>query len=472
MKLFVKIFLCSITVITAAVAVLGYVMISGSFRSAFERENDNAVSRYRLFEFVLRSGMLSSSQRNELNDAALEAIALNTSAAVSSGEETAIIGENGDVIFSTFPKDYSFETAEKASVSEVMLRTEQPGSGVMLTASGRFTQGGRTLLLVISRDVTGVFEQKHLMERRFFAAFIITEAVCALVMAAFSYALTKPINQLTKSTRRFAAGELGARTDAGGGGEIGELSRSFNSMADTIEDTINKLELSAKQKDDFTSSFAHELKTPLTSVIGYADMIYQKKDLSREEIRESAGYILNEGMRLEALSLKLMELIVLEKQEFTLIEMRSDEVIDDIVKTALPLAARKGAELVSDIEPAYVRIELDLFKTLVLNLIDNSLKAGAKRVGVKGARSGVGYLLTVSDDGGGIPEDQLSRITEAFYMVDKSRSRKEHGAGLGLAIAAKIASVHGTELRFESEVGRGTDVSFTLDCAVEEDDRV
>lgn len=462
MKLFTKIFLCSITVITAALAVLGYAMILSSVSSAISRENENALARFELLRFVLRSDMLASSSRSELEDSALETIASRTFSAVSSSEKAALLGEDGTVIYSAFPADHSFGSEITAGVDEVKLLTREEEGRVFLSAAGRFTQNGRTFLLVAARDITSVFEEKHAMERSFFAAYLVTEILGALVMAAFSFAITKPINRLTRSTRRFASGELNERTEEKGGDEIAELSKSFNSMAGTIESTITSLELAAKQKDDFTSSFAHELKTPLTSVIGYADMIYQKKDLSPDQVHEAAGYILNEGMRLEALSLKLMELIVLEKQDFTLVEMRADEVTEDIAATARPMLEKKEAELELTVTEDYVRIEFDLFKTLVLNLIDNAAKAGAKHISVKGERAGGKYRMTVSDDGAGIPADQLERITEAFYMVDKSRSRKEHGAGLGLAIASRIAKVHGTELVFESEVGKGTGVSFEL----------
>ncbi len=443
-------------------------MISGSFNSAVSHENENALSRFELVRLVLRSEMLAASSKNDLSDARLEPIAARSFSSMSTAEKAALINEKGEVIYSTFPDGTSFDPAASAGIDEVKLMNDGKDGRVMLTSAGRFCQNGRTLLLVTARDVTRVLEEKHTMERSFFAAYIVTELLGALVMALFSFAITKPINRLTRSTRRFAEGNLGERIPEKGGDEIGELSKSFNSMADTIESTISGLELAAKQKDDFTSSFAHELKTPLTSVIGYADMIYQKKELSPDEVHEAAGYILNEGMRLEALSLKLMELIVLEKQDFTLVEMRADEVMEDIAATAAPMLEKKGAELSLSVAADYVRIEFDLFKTLMLNLIDNAAKAGAEHIAVEGSKKGGSYVVGVADDGGGIPEDQLERITEAFYMVDKSRSRKEHGAGLGLAIASRIAAVHGTELKFESEVGKGTRVSFALLRSAEE----
>ena len=113
-----------------------------------------------------------------------------------------------------------------------------------------------------------------------------------------------------------------------------------------------------------------------------------------------------------------------------------------------------------DDEP--IRVEYDLFKTLLLNLADNAIKSGADTICILGRSMDTGYQIVISDNGCGIPEEEIARITEAFYMVDKSRSRKQHGAGIGLALASRIAQLHGAELKFESKLHHGTSVFVTL----------
>lgn len=462
MKLFAKIFFCTVAIITAALSATGYAVISRSFRTAILREYDNAAAEYQLLKFALQSGMLANSASGELTDDALLSAAVKTAAAVRGDTRIAVFDENGDIVFSTFPAGSAFPEQEEAADGQVDYTMTREGSFRRLYAKSCFTQSGRTTTLLLARNVTGLFEDKRLSEKSFYTTFIIAELVGAAIAAVFAYCITRPINRLAKSTRIFAGGKHEERASANSRDEIGELAESFNSMADTIEDTINELSLSARREKDFTASFAHEIKTPMTSVIGYADLIYQGDDLSREKTKEYAGCILSEGMRLESLSQKLMELIVLEKQEFTLEELPAFEVLSDVVGTAVPLADKRGVGLELSADKAYFRIEFDLFKTLMLNLIDNALKSGCTKVSVSGKRNGEKYSVSVSDNGRGIPEDKLEMITEAFYMVDKSRSRKEHGAGLGLRIASEIARIHGAELRFESRLGEGTTVSLEL----------
>ena len=467
MKLFAKIFICTIAVITAALAVVGYVMISGSFKNAMEHEYENAEAEYQLVKFALQSGMLSGTENGSLTDEALKEAAEQTVSAVQRDTKIMVLSEDGTAVCSTFTGFLNMPGLDDVAEGKVEFHTGAENGSERLYSAGKYTQSGRTVTLILSRDISRLFEEKRSMERSFLRAFAVTELVGALVTLGFSLYITRPINRLTKSTRAFAGGKLDERSNVKSGDEIGELSGSFNSMAETIEETIQKLELSAKQQKDFTSSFAHEIKTPMTSVIGYADMIYQREDMTREETKNAAGYILNEGLRLEALSQKLMELIVLEKQDFTLSEMPADEVMRDIMETMRPAAEAKGIKIECTAQSAYIRIEFDLFKTLMMNLIDNAMKAGSDTVIVSGELCGDKYRVSVTDNGRGIPKDQIERITEAFYMVDKSRSRKAHGAGLGHAIASEIAAIHGAELHFESELGAGTKVGFDLKGAAE-----
>jgi signal transduction histidine kinase len=269
------------------------------------------------------------------------------------------------------------------------------------------------------------------------------------------------MKRLEETSRTFAEGDYDARLAPTSKDEIGDLTRTFNQMADTIQEKIAALELAVEQREDFVANFAHELKTPMTSIIGYADTLYQR-ELPAHQVQEAAGYILNEGLRLEALSFKLLELITLEKQSFLLEEMELTPFFRDMQESIRTSAAQRGVEVQFQWEEGYVRMEYDLFKTMLLNLLDNALKSGGTLVTVTGSRQKNGYSIAVEDNGRGIPEGELKRITEAFYMVDKSRSRKEHGAGLGLALCQRIAAIHGATLEFDSIEGVGTTVEVLL----------
>lgn len=230
-----------------------------------------------------------------------------------------------------------------------------------------------------------------------------------------------------------------------------------------LEHQLQNLEEAAERREHFIAAFAHELKTPLTAIIGYADML-RSKDMAPKPRFTAAGYIFSEGKRLEALSLKLMDIIVAGKQEFEKRRYAAGYFCREVAAVVAPSVSGDGLVLDIRSEPGEIEVEPDLFKTLLINLLDNARKASRKgqHVELVGKREENGYAFYVKDYGHGMKKEELGRITEPFYMIDKSRSRAQNGAGLGLALCQRIAELHGTTLEYESEPGKGTTVRVFL----------
>lgn len=210
-------------------------------------------------------------------------------------------------------------------------------------------------------------------------------------------------------------------------------------------------------------SFAHELKTPMTSIIGYADLL-RSHELSDDERQEAANYIFSEGRRLESLSLKLLDLLVLKKQDFELREESPSAIISGIVHTMKPALLKRGITIKYRCENGSCMLEPDLVKSLLINLIDNARKAmdSGGIIFLLSEMTDTGCRIQVVDNGRGIPKAELSRITEAFYRVDKSRSRAQGGVGLGLALCSEIVKLHKGDMQFKSAVGKGTSITVSL----------
>jgi signal transduction histidine kinase len=230
-----------------------------------------------------------------------------------------------------------------------------------------------------------------------------------------------------------------------------------------LEQALHHLEDAANRREEFIASFAHELKTPLTAIIGYADML-RSKDMAPKPRFTAAGYIFSEGKRLEAMSLKLLDIIVAGKQNFEMRRFDAGYFIRSVAAVTVPSLSADGLTLNMRWENADVELEPDLFKTLLINIVDNARKASHKGqdVEIYGKKEEGGYSFYVRDHGRGMEKEELSRITEPFYMIDKSRSRAQNGAGLGLALCQRIAELHGSKLEYESSPGEGTTVRVLL----------
>ncbi|MCD8256123.1 MAG: sensor histidine kinase, partial [Oscillospiraceae bacterium] len=138
--------------------------------------------------------------------------------------------------------------------------------------------------------------------------------------------------------------------------------------------------------------------------------------------------------------------------------------IRGIAAVTVPSMREDGITLDMSWEPGVIEVEPDLFKTLLINLVDNARKASRRNSAIElfGKVEDDGYAIYVRDHGRGMPQEELSRITEPFYMIDKSRSRAQNGAGLGLALCQRIAELHATKLEYESEEGKGTTVRILV----------
>lgn len=344
-----------------------------------------------------------------------------------------------------------------------------PGAGqaVITRADGRVWRVYRSdllggLTLYSAFDLTEAFAARTRSLRRFFMLEAAVLAAAGAVAAALSHRLTRPLALLTRASSRMAAGDYALRTDIHTGDEIGELSESFDRMAAAVQEKVAALELSVRQREDFMGAFTHELKTPMTGILGYADLLRTMQPDPAEQ-REAAGAIYHEAKRLEDLAGKLLQLLHLDEEELALGPVSLDAAAAQAVRSAAPLLRQNGAAVAYTPGGLWVQGDADLLCDLLLNLITNAAKAGpGGRIELTAAPAGDAIAVTVRDHGCGIPPDQLARVTEAFYMVDKSRARRQGGSGLGLALCARIAQAHGTALQFESTPGRGTAVTLAL----------
>ncbi len=309
-------------------------------------------------------------------------------------------------------------------------------------------------------DITKTYESRNAQLQAFRIVLLFVMVICTLMVFILNNMIVVPIKRLSKATKFVANGRVGLRIKKHGKDEIGMLAEDFNRMSISLSKSMEELKEKTRSQEMFTNNFAHELKTPLTSMIGYADIIRSRK-LPEEELVTYANQIVLEGRRLEKMSMKLMELIVLKKQDFLMYDIDVKTFLGSVYETLLPVAEKYGITLRMAADPAVIKLEPDLMKTVLINLFDNARKAmqEAGTISVYGMWEKDSYRIMVIDEGCGIDAEHLSHLTEAFYMVDKSRSRANGGAGLGLAICNEIVQLHGAVLRIQSEVGKGTQVS-------------
>ncbi len=458
MKLFWKLFCSMVSVTILACSTGGVVLIDSQFRASLDQEvqslyEENDMLRYVLLQTAEGEVLTGREELSRLADSIALQVAFRLS---DSGGRN--LGSSDVLGVEAAPLTGPLAENQRGWVLE-----RDTGGAAVLHGASAFTLLDETVYLENCRDVTTLFIQRDVQYRSFFWVMLALIAGVAVLSLAVSHLICAPLTRVSAAARRLADGELSQRVPVSSGDELGQLSADFNAMAVRLGEQMEELTRAAQRQKDFTGSFAHEIKTPLTSIIGYADLLLSR-DSRPEQVRECAGYIFREGKRLEALSGKLMELIVLDRQDFPLRAASMRLFLEQAGNAMRPAMEQAGLRLDIDAEEAPAIIEPDLMKSVCLNLLDNARKAtpSGGSVTLTGRAGEGGYLIQVTDTGMGIPAEELGRITEPFYMVDKSRARAQGGAGLGLALCRRIVELHGGTMEFDSAPGEGATVRICL----------
>ena len=266
--------------------------------------------------------------------------------------------------------------------------------------------------------------------------------------------ILQTLQELNETTKRLAEGNYDQRVVVRRKDEIGQLEESFNKMAEAVEMSTWSLEASERQKTLFMGNLTHELKTPMTAISGYAQTLLSTK-LSRENQEAALLYIYEECGRLERLSKKMMKLLELDQEDsLVFTDMPVSRLFEAAEKSSEVILKDKQMTLECMEHGEHFSMDLDLMTDVLINLIDNGVKASD--CGGKIVLRAYDNIIEVQDFGQGIPAEEQEKIMEPFYMVDKSRSRKSGGAGLGLALTAMIAKQHNISIQIDSKEGNGT----------------
>ncbi len=463
MKISLKMLLSTIVIMALALGLSGYFFVNYVFETSLAREVGQASDENSVLSFAFETAVLNVPARySVLPDSTVEEIAAKLErGGRSTNRLIRIADEQREVLHTSDGFKADQQLLKQIQPDTKLYRVIETENGYYVHTCAAVNALGRILYLETMKDVSDVFTERAMgfsLYRRMTIAMLFIGTV---VMHFISSHLTKPIRLLTRATRRMSEGDYAYRARQVSHDELGQLTCDFNEMANALEENIEKLEEENEAKEEFMGAFAHELKTPLTAIIGYADMLRSHK-LDEEKSILSANYIYTEGKRLEAMSFRLLDIIVAKKEEVVLSKVAVSEFFDYLRE--MFTEENRGMRFEFAWDDSTVWAEVNLIKTVLVNLIDNACKASepGSQIKIQGNKLEEGYRFQIEDEGIGIPVEEQHKITKAFYMVDKSRARSKNGAGLGLALCDEILKIHHSELTIQSEQGKGSCIGFIL----------
>lgn len=319
---------------------------------------------------------------------------------------------------------------------------------------------GDRFVMIYAKDISYLDEDFKSLAMLYVPTSVLASLFLALCLFLVLRKLAKPLEQLRAATKEMAEGNLSYRAKEQGKDEFSLLAGDFNRMAEYLEAHTRLLEENAKMKQQMLDDLAHEMRTPLTSIRGYAEYL-QIANIPETEKWEAAEYIISEAERLKQIGERLLDEAFIRENGIQTRRGDLSEAVETALRVVQVKAKDAGVELVQDAHSVPIDCDPLLLGMLMTNLADNAVKAciscenGTVTLGCGTEEDGT-PILFVRDNGVGMTEDQLTRITEPFYRTDKSRSRSEGGTGLGLSLCSKIAHAHGAVLSFASAPGEGT----------------
>jgi signal transduction histidine kinase len=283
-------------------------------------------------------------------------------------------------------------------------------------------------------------------------------AIALLLGTVLSRSLTSPIRELTQATHAVSQGDLSQQVPVRSNGELGELAQAFNKMSSELWRSVNA-------RKQMTADIAHELRTPLSLILGHAEAVH---DGVLPPTRENFEIIRDEATRLEHLvnDLRILSLADAGELAITLQTIEPERLLQEVASLYQVETQRKNITLDLDIASPLPTIEVDpgRMTQVLTNILDNALRhtpeGGEIAVSAKEVNGQI--ELAVQDSGPGLNAEDLDRIFNRFYRTDVSRQREDGGSGLGLAIAKSIVQAHGGQVSAESEAGKGLKVIVTL----------
>lgn len=479
MQLRWRIFLVSLLLIVLAVSTTATVVHGIVFSDRLEELTDNAVQDHANMDSVLQNR--AAYERLSVDVPMLDSARLTTVAALAVNSRFSARAGNLCAAMITTDKLTLAEFGENidpslfADIGEMEYGRGytckyKDGEQYRIAVGSRIKLSEGDIFVYSLYNINDAFESYSSNIVFIWLAGIGLSLAISLILFIITSRLLRPLSRMNTTLRRIAGGEYGERVAENCSAvEMREIAYSVNSMADAVEESIEKLEGVAAGRKRYVDSLAHEMKTPLTSILCFGDLLRIKRSVSDSERIEYAGIIVDEAKRMKSLSSKLLELACADSAELDMERTSVKEILEEAITVIAPPLEARGISIAYSGDDGYIICDRELFKSLIYNLCDNAAKASkqGQSVQVRSRAAENGMVISVSDKGIGMTKDVLKKVTEPFYMADKSRSRKAGGAGLGLSLCVEIAKRHRARLSAKSRPGAGTSIFITVPYADE-----
>lgn len=448
-KVFIPVLLLFLLLLNGCI----YILYRVTYNNHLESEKNRTVSEQYAVSMALSRDFTVMAENGRLSTDTVLQLMLAYGAYYETDGIYLCLFRNGGVLYvgDTLP-------IEVEAVENSLVYITETADGVFVCASGEIPSFGEYSLTYV-RDISDMEKTWDSLMRLIIWISLGVSLALAFLLLLIVNRLTRPLSRLAKAADQVAAGDYSVQVPFRGKDELALLTKNFNHMTEKIRGHILQLQEENRKKQQFLDNFTHELRTPLTNIYGYSEFMMRVAVKEEDRLRY-LQYIMRESKRLNLMSTELFQMTVLRNNETEMETLSCAELLEGAMQTLAEKGKKKRLAIIALPTEAKVYGNWALLQSLVINFTENAIRA---------CETGGQILLSfrmeedvptlrVRDNGRGMAPEQLERITEPFYRVDKSRTREEGGVGLGLYLCSEIVRLHGAELEFVSQLGQGTEV--------------
>lgn len=385
-------------------------------------------------------------------------------------DRVTLIAPDGKVLYdSYFDADALENHSDRKEFKEALKtgtgRSDRYSSNMMVKTVYYAKRMGDGNVLRLSIRRPSIWKLYTVLWSQTLSMLLLTMIISAVLAHGLAKRLIKPINaiDLNNPLAKPTYTELRPLIE-----RIDVQNKEIAEQIDQLENDVDRKTRESEFRKNFTANVSHELKTPLTSILGYSELI-KEGVTDRREAENFAAKIYEESTRLSSLVNDIMTISRLddEKSFYTMEDVDLYDICGQAISALYPVADRKEIKISLRGNKSIISGAREILYEMVYNVTDNAIRYNRKGgyIDIEVAKNSLIPYIRISDNGIGIPEEERSHIFERFYMVDKARSRELGGTGLGLAIVKHGAKFHGAEINVESEVGVGTTMTITFNSS-------
>lgn len=471
MKFSQKIFLISFILIIIVINIIGIVMINYTYKLNIEKEIEKSISQTNniMHELTVYSSYdLSTVANNYLKNGINVDVYIN-----GQRSYTNLKSEDSQIAEGLLTTEDKIKE-EVLSTDTEKIKSEANYINTNITENNAYVEymdsyiiddklfmklKRQNYILITLSSISEANNMKQEQTNFFIELSVISSFIIALLLSITVSFITRKIKKLDKAVSKVKQGNYNIKLTKLGNDEIGNFGNSFNEMTIAIQENVNKIQEVSENRKQFIGNLTHEIRTPLTSIIGYSSLITNDKVTDSNIIKEYSSKIYEEGKYIQQMSERLMEMLLVEngttQKELINISKEMKIIVEELENLFNNTIFNIQIE-----ENVYKEVDKVLLKSLIYNLVKNAINA-------YDAKPTVDIILskneiTIIDYGKGIPEDKIEKIKEPFYTLNKDRNREISGMGLGLTLCFKIVSIHNWKLNIKSEVEKGTKITIIM----------